>query len=66
MNKVNTSEILNQLRFDLKKRLDTLWELEEILADKFEDDDLITLKNATKDEIQRILNIFKLLEKGKL
>ena len=62
----NTSQLIEQFRFNLRKRLDTLWELEEILADKEEDDDVITFKHITKDEIQRILNICKLIEKGKI
>jgi hypothetical protein len=67
----HTSELVSQLNYDLLKRRETLYELLDKFTDSetnelSEDIEDIKLINGINNEIDRIQNIFKLIEKNKI
>jgi hypothetical protein len=62
INLTHTSDLVNQFRHQLLKRREYLYELEDRLPENIEESFIQTID----EEIDRIQNIFKLIEKGKL
>jgi hypothetical protein len=62
----HTQQLVDQFRNSLLQRRDYIWDMEDKLEEMFDGDDLISFQNAHSMEVDRIENIFKLLEKGKI
>jgi hypothetical protein len=62
----HTQQLVDQFRNSLLQRRNQIWDMEDKLGEMFNGDDLITIRNAHSDEIDRMHNIFKLMEKGKI
>lgn len=58
----HTSQLLDQFRHHLLNRREFLWDLQDRLPENIEE----AIIKGIDDELDRIQNIFKLMEKGKI
>ena len=62
----HTQQLVDQFRHNLLLRRTYIWDNEDTLSESFSGDDLISIQNQWKDELSRMNDIFKLMEKGKI